>query len=106
MFAERVERAAERASRAEASSRLRGALDDADARTHGARAAQFEAQVTLHAARIAELLLGYISDSNALVLDPALESIATLVYIASEDLKQVMPDLCLGVFECLTDHRE
>ena len=106
MFAERVERAAERASRAEASSRLRGALDDADARTHGARAAQFEAEVTLHAARIAELLLGYISDSNALVLDPALESIATLVYIASEDLKQVMPDLCLGVFECLTDHRE
>ena len=106
MFAERVERAAERASRAEASSRLRGALDDADARTHGARAAQFEAEVTLHAARIAELLLGYISDSNALVLDPALESIATLVYIASEDLEQVMPDLCLGVFECLTDHRE
>jgi CLIP-associating protein 1/2 len=106
MFAERVDRAAERASRAEASSRLRAALDDADVRTHGARAAQFEAQVTLHAARIAELLLGYVSDSNALVVNPALESIATLVYIASEDLNQVMPDLCLGVFECLTDHRE
>lgn len=106
MFAERVERSAERASRAEASSKLRNALDDADVRTNGARAAKFEAEVTLHASRIAELLLGYISDTNALVIDPALESIATLVYMASDELKQSMPDLCLGVFEALTDYRE
>lgn len=106
MFAERVERSAERASRAEASSKLRNALDDADVRTNGARAAKFEAEVTLHASRIAELLLGYISDANSLVIDPALESIATLVYMASDELKQSMPDLCLGVFEALTDYRE
>ena len=106
MFAERVERAAERASRADACSKLRDALDDADIRTHGASAVQFEAQVTLHASRIAELILGYISDTNALVIDPALEAVGILVYVATDELKPLMPDLCLGVFECLTDYRE
>lgn len=106
MFAERVERAAEHSSRAEASARLRDALDEADTRTHGARAVHLEAQVALHAPRIAELLLGFISDTNGVVLDAALESVATLVCIASEEVRQSLPDLCLGVFECLTDYRE
>lgn len=106
MFAERVERSAEHSSRAEASARLRDALDEADTRTHGARAVHLEAQVALHAPRIAELLLGFISDTNGVVLDAALESVATLVCIASEEVRQSLPDLCLGVFECLTDYRE
>ncbi|OUS48766.1 armadillo-type protein [Ostreococcus tauri] len=91
----------------ESNARLKGhALDDADVRTHGASAVQFEAQVTLHASRIAELILGYISDTNALVIDPALEAVSILVYVATDELKPLMPDLCLGVFECLTDYRE
>ena len=106
MFAERVERSAEHSSRAEASARLRDALDEADTRTHGARAVHLEAQVALHAPRIVELLLGFISDTNGVVLDAALESVATLVCIASEEVRQSLPDLCLGVFECLTDYRE
>jgi CLIP-associating protein 1/2 len=106
MFAERVERSAEHSSRAEASARLRDALDEADTRTHGARAVHLEAQVALHASRIAELLLGFISDTNGVVLDAALESVATLVCIASEEVRQSLPDLCLAVFECLTDYRE
>ena len=106
MFAERVERAAEVATRAEACAKLRNALEEADTRTHGAQVAQFEAQVTLHASRIVELLLGYMSDSDALVIDPALECVATIAYIAAEEIKDAMPDLCLAVFECLNDHRE
>ena len=70
MFAERVERAAEVATRAEACAKLRNALEEADTRTHGAQVAKFEAQVTSHASRIVELLLGYMSDSDALVIDP------------------------------------
>ena len=106
MFAERVERAAEVATRAEACAKLRNALEEADTRTHGAQVAKFEAQVTSHASRIVELLLGYMSDTDALVIDPALECAATIAYIAAEEIKDAMSDLCLAVFECLSDHRE
>lgn len=105
-FAEQIERAGNRTGRVEASARLRDALDEADTRAHGARASRFEAQAKKRVGKIAKLLAAYMSDTNGLVLDAALESISTLAHIACEDLRTSLPELCLGVFECLIDNRE